>query len=68
MIDDKSKRGAQDRVKVSGSEAYEVEYFAQKHGITRDQAQALMKKHGSNRAQLDAEAQKLKTKSKAALL
>ena len=32
MADDKTKQGQQDRSRVSGSEPYEVEYFASKHG------------------------------------
>jgi hypothetical protein len=60
MADDKSKRGGQDRSRVSGEQGYEVEYFAKKHGITKQQAQDLIKQHGSNRAKLDEAAGKLK--------
>ena len=35
MADDKSKRGSVDRLEVAGGEAYEVSYFAKKHGITK---------------------------------
>jgi hypothetical protein len=49
MADDKSNRGGQDRARVSGEQGYEVEYFARKHGITKDQAEKLIKEHGSNR-------------------
>ena len=35
-------------------------YFAKKHGLTRQQAQDLIKKHGSNRKELDAAAERLK--------
>ena len=59
MADDKSNRGGPDRSRVSGEQGYEVEYFARKHGITKDQAEKLIKEHGSNRAQLDAAAEKL---------
>jgi hypothetical protein len=45
---------------VSGEQGYEVDYFARKLGITNDQAQELIKEHGSNRAKLDAAAEKLK--------
>ena len=31
MPDNKSKRGARDRSRVAGGEAYEVNYFARKH-------------------------------------
>jgi hypothetical protein len=59
MADDKSKRGGQDRRRVSGSEGYEVGYFARKHGISRDQAEGLIKKVGNDRAKLNAAAEKL---------
>jgi hypothetical protein len=58
--DDKSHRGEPDRSRVSGSEGYEVDYFAKKHGLTRQQAQDLIKKHGNNRKELDAAAERLK--------
>ncbi|PSC06159.1 DUF3606 domain-containing protein [Alsobacter soli] len=60
MSDDKSKRGHQDRSRVSADEGYEVRYFAEKHGITVAQAEQLIREHGSNRATLDAAASKLK--------
>lgn len=56
MADDKSQRGEPDRSRVAGDEEYEVDYFAQKHGLTRDQAQELINRHGNNREKLDAEA------------
>ncbi len=60
MPDDKTKTGAQDRRTVAGGEPYEVSYFAKKHGLTDDQVHELIKKHGNERAVLDAEAEKLK--------
>jgi hypothetical protein len=59
MADDLSNRGAPDRGRVAGDEGYEVDYFARKHGISADQARELIRKHGNNRAVLDAEAAKL---------
>ena len=59
MPDNKSKRGKADRSRVSGSEGYEVNYFANKHGITREQARGLIKKIGSNREKLNKAAEKL---------
>ena len=38
MADDKSKTYGRDRSRVSGSEPYEVEYFAQEHGLSAQQA------------------------------
>ncbi len=60
MADSKSKRGAADRRRVSAGEGYEVNYFANKHGITRDQARKLIEKVGNNRDKLNAAAAKLK--------
>jgi hypothetical protein len=60
VSDDKSNRGGQDRSRVSGSEGYEVRYFADKHSITTEQAQALIREHGNNRENLDAAAERLK--------
>jgi hypothetical protein len=60
MADDKSNRGAQDRARVSGSEGYEVRYFADKHGITMEQAQELIARVGNSREKLDAAAEQLK--------
>jgi hypothetical protein len=62
MADDRTNVGNQDRSRVAGEEGYEVEYFAQKHGITPDQARDLIRQHGNNRETLDREAQKLKHK------
>ncbi len=60
MTDDKSKRGNADRRRVAGGEGYEVNYFARKHGITKDQAESLIKRIGHDRAKLNAAAEKLK--------
>ena len=60
MADNKSKRGAADRRQVAGGEGYEVNYFARKHGISKDQAKGLIKKIGNDREKLNAAAAKLK--------
>lgn len=60
MADDTSNRGGQDRARVSGEESYEVRYFAEKHGISQDEAQRLIDQHGNSRDQLDAAAERLK--------
>lgn len=61
MADNKNDVGEPDRSRVSGSERYEVQYFANKHGISEAQARDLIARHGSDRATLDAEAGKLKS-------
>lgn len=60
MSDDKTNRGGGDRARVAGEEEYEVRYFAEKHGISVEQAQKLIDEHGNNRAALDDAAQSLK--------
>jgi hypothetical protein len=60
MADDKSKRGKQDRSRVAAGQEYEVRDLAKKHGITQEQATELIRKHGSDRETLEAEAKKLK--------
>ena len=59
MADDKTKRGGADRARVAAGEGYEVSYFARKHGISRDQAEQLIKKVGNNREKLNEAAGKL---------
>lgn len=60
MTDNKAKRGGADRRRVAGGEGYEVNYFARKHGITKPQAEDLIKKVGNDREKLNAAAAKLK--------
>jgi len=59
MPDSKRKRKASDRRKVANSEPYEVEYFARKHNISREQARELIRQIGNDRDQLNAAASKL---------
>jgi len=61
MSDDKNDRGAQDRARVAGGEEYEVRYFADKHGISMEQAQELIDRHGNSRQELDEAARRLKS-------
>jgi len=60
MADDKTKVGEADRSRVSGSEEYEVDHFARRHGISADQARLLIDRHGNDRETLDREAARLK--------
>jgi hypothetical protein len=59
MADDKTKRGGQDRAKAAAGQDYEVRYLAEKHGISPEQARALIEKHGNDRETLDAAARRL---------
>ncbi len=59
MSDDKAQQG-RDRARVAGGEEYEVRYFAEKHGITVEQAEQLIREHGNSREVLDGAAAKLR--------
>jgi hypothetical protein len=59
MSDNKSHVGEPDKSRVAGGEDYEVQYLADKHGISPEQARDLVKKHGNIRDVLDREASKL---------
>ena len=60
MPDDKKKTGGGDRKRVAGGEGYELNYFARKHDISKDQARDLIKKIGNDREKLNAAASNLK--------
>lgn len=60
MSDDKTNRGEPDRSRVSGSEPYEVRYFADKHGLSMDQARDLIERVGPDREKLDRAAEQLR--------
>lgn len=45
---------------MAGGEGYEVNYFARKHGISKQQAEDLIKRVGNDRDKLNAAAEKLK--------
>jgi hypothetical protein len=59
VSDDKSQQG-RDRGRVAGGEEYELRYFADKHGISMEQAEELIRQHGNNREVLDDAAAKLR--------
>ena len=52
MADNPNKQDNRDRSRVSGSEDYEVRYFADEAGISMDQARALIRQHGNDREAL----------------
>lgn len=60
MADDKPNVGEPGRSLVNGSEDYEVRYFAEKHGITRDYARELIGQRGNCRETLDPAADRLR--------
>lgn len=48
MADDRTKRGAQDRSRISLSEDYEVRYWTEALGVTRERLEELVRKHGNS--------------------
>ena len=54
-----SKRGGPDRRTIANNQPYEIEYFARKHDISREQARDLIRKIGNDRDKLNAAASKL---------
>jgi hypothetical protein len=59
MSDDKTMVGGRDRSRVAGDQDYELDDFARKHGISRDQARSLIERFGNDREKLDAAAAQL---------
>jgi hypothetical protein len=53
MSDDKSKRGAQDRQRISVEEDYEVRHFAEKHSLPKEKAIEIIKSVNGDRAAAD---------------
>jgi hypothetical protein len=60
MPDDNTKRGDSDRRRISAKEPYEVSYFANKHGISIDDARTIIKKTRGSRRRADQAARALK--------
>lgn len=60
MPDDKSKTGGRDRSQVAAGQDSEVRHFAERHGISIEQAEQLIAKHGNSRDELDEAARQMK--------
>ena len=54
MADSKLKRGKRDRERIALGEAYEVNYFARKHGLSRGQAEKIIKRARGSRERANA--------------
>jgi hypothetical protein len=48
MSDDKTQRGAQDRSRISLSEDYEVRYWTEALGVSKERLEELVRKHGNS--------------------
>jgi hypothetical protein len=55
MADDPSKRGPQDRSRISTSEDYEVRYWSRKFGVSPEQLKTAVKKVGNSAKAVEKE-------------
>jgi len=62
MPDDKTKVGEPDRSRVSADQDYEVQQFAEKHGLSPHQVRNLIALFGNRREKLEKAAQELRAK------
>jgi hypothetical protein len=60
MPDDRSQRGGPDRSRVAGEEQYEVRHFAERHGLSMDEARRIIEEAGPSREKADAAAERAK--------
>lgn len=60
MADDKTNQRQQDRSRVAAEQQYEVSYFADKRGLTLDEAREIIRKAGPSRTDADAAANRKK--------
>jgi hypothetical protein len=61
MPDDKTKVGEPDRSRVATCQDYEIQYFAEKHGLSVRQVRDLIARFGNSRDKLEKEAQRLRS-------
>jgi hypothetical protein len=52
MSDDKTNRGAQDRSRINLSEDYEVRYWTEELGVSRERLEELVRQHGNSAAKI----------------
>jgi len=62
MPDDKTKVGEPDRSRVAADQDYEVEYFAEKHGLSPQQVRDLIAGFGNSREKLERAVRHLRAK------
>ena len=55
MSDDTSKKGMQDRARINTSEDYELRYWSEKFGVSRDQLKAAVNKVGNSVSAVEKE-------------
>jgi hypothetical protein len=60
MTDDKIEQDNRDQSRVAAGEDYEVQYLADKAGITPEQARTLIQQHRNDSAKLMEEAKRIR--------
>ena len=60
MSDDKNNVGSQDRARVAGGQDYEVRHFAEQNGISIEQAEQLIERHGNSPDKLEEAVRQMK--------
>lgn len=58
MPDDKTDPGAQDRARVGGGQDHEVQHFAERYGLTPDEAREIIREAGPSREKAEELAQR----------
>lgn len=58
MPDDKTDPGAQDRARIAGGQDYEVQHFADRYGLTPDEAREIIRQAGPSREKAEELAQR----------
>lgn len=53
MSDNKNKRGGQDKNRVAGGQAWEVNYMKEKFGVSGQQVAGAIKAVGNNRSDVE---------------
>jgi uncharacterized protein DUF3606 len=67
MPDDKTKVGKPDRSRVAADQDYEVQHFAETHGLSPQQVRDLIARFGNSREKLEKAAKELRAKLDAML-
>ena len=55
MADDKTQRGPADSSRINMSEDYEVRYWTEKFGVSKEELEAAVKKVGNSAKAVEAE-------------
>lgn len=58
MPEDKTDPGAQDRAHVGGGQDYQMQHFAERYGLTPDEAREIIREAGPSREKAEELAQR----------